>query len=88
MFKSIMKPILVFSKIIGLINISYTMSFDGLLTLNTNCYYSFLELTRMMVLVICTYNVHKNGFFLYKIILFIQVLDRYHFSENIRKMDD
>jgi len=68
MFKSTLKYILVLSKLIGLINISYTMNSDGLLTHSTDSsfYYSLLELTRMFALVICTYSVHANGIYYIK----------------------
>lgn len=45
-------------------DISYTMNSDGLLTQNIDSsyyYYSFLEFTRMFVLIICTYSIHTNG---------------------------
>lgn len=63
MFKSILKYILVLNKLIGLMKISNTVNSDGLLSRNINSinYYSFLELTRMIILVICSYTVHVNG---------------------------
>lgn len=58
-FKSTLVPVLALGKIFGLINISYILDPDGLLTLNLHStyYYSFLEFTRMIVLLIFTYMV-------------------------------
>lgn len=69
-FKSTFVPILALGKIFGLINISYTFEPGGLLTLNIHSayYYSFLEFTRMIVLLIFTYLVYIEE--LYYVILF------------------
>lgn len=55
-------PVLTLGKIFGLINIAYIHDTDGLLTLNIHStyYYSFLEFTRMFVLIIFTYLVFKE----------------------------
>jgi len=52
----------------GLMNISYTMNSDGLLTqnLDSSLYYSFLEFMRMFVLIICTYSIHTNEIYYIK----------------------
>lgn len=58
-FKATLKTILILSKFLGLINMSYTLQSTGLLLENSNSmYYSFLEFMRMFILLICTYNVH------------------------------
>lgn len=63
-FKTTLKPILTIGKLFGLMNISYTIDSTGLLMRNTNSiYYSFLELTRMIVMIICTYIVRKREFY-------------------------
>jgi len=63
-FKTTLKPILILGKILGLINFSYTLESDGLLIKNINSqYYSFLEILRMLVLIICTCIIHNHGFY-------------------------
>lgn len=66
-FKATLKTILILSKFLGLINMSYTLQSTGLLLENSNStYYSFLEFIRMFILLICTYNVHvmKGHFYI------------------------
>jgi len=59
-----LRPILILCKIIGLINISYYFNSNGLLVKNTNStYYSFIEFTRTVVLMIFTYIIHENLIF-------------------------
>ncbi|XP_026804660.1 uncharacterized protein LOC113548139 [Rhopalosiphum maidis] len=63
-FKTTLGPILSLGKILGLINISHILESDGLLIKNINSqYYTFLEVSRMIVLIICTYIVHTNTFY-------------------------
>jgi len=55
-FHKILRPILILSKCIGLINISYTVESTGLLVQNTNsAFHGILEMARMIVLFLCTY---------------------------------
>ncbi|KAE9544675.1 hypothetical protein AGLY_000217 [Aphis glycines] len=51
----------ILSKLMGLMNISYTMNSD-----DSSLYYSFLEFMRMFVLIICTYSIHTNGIYYIK----------------------
>lgn len=68
-----LRPILFLSKIIGLINISYTMEKSGILVKNTHTtYYTFLEFIRMFVLIACTYVFHDPSFPFLQIILFMK----------------
>jgi len=63
-FKATLKPTLILNKILGLIHFSYILESDGLLIKNINSqYYSFLEIFRALVLIICTYIVHNHGFY-------------------------
>ncbi|XP_060847330.1 uncharacterized protein LOC132926921 [Rhopalosiphum padi] len=56
-FHKILRPILILSKCIGLINISYTVESTGLLVQNTNsAFHGILEMARMIVLFLCTYT--------------------------------
>ncbi|CAH1722100.1 unnamed protein product [Aphis gossypii] len=59
-FKTSLEPILTLGKIFGLINISYTLEPAGLLIWNIHStyYYSLLEYTRMIVLLLFTYLVY------------------------------
>lgn len=51
-------------KCLGIINISYNFGSNGLLVKSTNStYYSFLEITKAVLLVIFTYNIHKKAIF-------------------------
>jgi len=61
-FHTTLRPILFISKCIGLVDISYTVEPSGLLVLNENSIFlAFLEITRMIVLLICTY-IYFNQF--------------------------
>lgn len=60
-FKKTIRPILIMSKLFGLINISYVLEPAGLLVRNTNSYYSFLEISRMCALLISTLLVYHSG---------------------------
>jgi len=66
-FKAILRPILILSKIIGLIHFSYILESDGFLIKNINTqysqYYTFLDFLRMSVLIILTCIVHNHGVF-------------------------
>jgi hypothetical protein len=56
-FKNTLRPILIFSQFLGLINISYTLepTTGLLLRYKDSTIYSLLELVRTCVLVMCTY---------------------------------
>jgi len=55
-FQITSRPIIILSKCIGLIHTSYTMEPTGLLVHNINStFHVFLEITRMMALIIITY---------------------------------
>lgn len=60
-FQTTSRPILILSKCIGLIDISYIVEPTGLLVYNTNstCHV-FLEITRIIVLTICTFIYSKQ----------------------------
>ncbi|XP_022179500.1 uncharacterized protein LOC111040078 [Myzus persicae] len=65
-FKTNLRPILSLGKILGLIDVSYTLEPDGFLIKNINSsYFSLLEILRMIVLLICTYIVHTANAFYY-----------------------
>lgn len=56
-FKPILKPILILAKFLGLINFSYIIKSDGLLIKDTySSYYKFLECTRIILLLMFSYN--------------------------------
>jgi len=51
-----LRSILIMSKCMGLIDISYTVGPDGLLVRDiSSTFYVFLEIARMIVLLVCTY---------------------------------
>lgn len=54
---TLLGPILILSKLVGLINITYTMEQSGFLVKNTvnSTYYSLLEMIHILVLLMCTY---------------------------------
>jgi len=55
-FHITLRPILILSKSIGLIDITYTVEPSGLLAHNKNsAFHAVLEITRMIVLLICTF---------------------------------
>lgn len=55
-FHKTLRPILILSKCVGLIDISYTVKSTGLLVQNINStFHVILEITRMIVLLLCTY---------------------------------
>jgi len=65
-FKKNLLPILILDKILGLTHVSYVLEPDGLLIKNINpSYFSFLEILRMIVLIICSYLVHTAHSFYY-----------------------
>jgi len=66
-----LRPILILCKIIGLINISYYFNSNGLLVKNTDStYYSFIEFTRTVVLMIFSYIIYENLIFSESMILY------------------
>lgn len=68
-----LRPILILSKFIGLINITYTMDKSGFLVKNTHTiYYTFLEFIRMFVLMACTYAFHDPNYPVIQIILIMK----------------
>jgi len=61
-FHITLRPILFLLKCIGIIDISYTMESTGVLVKNINSTFpAFLEIARMIVLLICTY-IYLNQF--------------------------
>jgi len=55
-FKTTLRPILIFSQFLGLINTSYTLQLTGLLVRDPQLsVYSLLELARTCLLLTCTY---------------------------------
>lgn len=63
-FKTTLRPVLILGQVFGLINISYTLEHTGLfMRTKYATYYTFLELMRMLVLIMCTYVVHVRGIF-------------------------
>lgn len=64
-FKITLKPVLIMAKILGFINMSYTLtSTAGLSFLQPGlAYYGFLEYLRIAVLLIGTYTVHIRGIY-------------------------
>lgn len=63
-FKTTLRPILVIEKLIGFINLTYTLESNGLLIRKVNLtYYTCLEITRIFVLLMCTYKVYIRGYF-------------------------
>lgn len=63
-FKVTLMPILMLGKLLGFMHFSYTFKSSEILIQYTNStYYSFLESTRMCVLLIGTYIAQSKGFF-------------------------
>lgn len=61
-FERTLKTILIVAKLFGFINIAYVMERTGLLIRdNSTSYYSFLEILRMVVLLVCTYKYYDNS---------------------------
>jgi len=84
-FKTTLKPILILGKIAGLINFSYILESDGLLIKNINSQYSFLEILRILVLIIFTYIVHTHGYYYindFRLVKFWAVVIAGRLSEN------
>ncbi|KAF0705716.1 Uncharacterized protein FWK35_00035322 [Aphis craccivora] len=80
-FRSTLRPILLLSKCIGLIDISCTMDSTGLLVHNVkSLFHIFFEITRLIVLLMLTYIYiyqHRSK------ILTIQVITLLRFWTNI-----
>jgi len=68
-FHRTLKTILILSKCIGLIDISYTMDSTGQLVHNVNSlFHIFFEITRLIVLLMFSYlYINKNGSIIRKI---------------------
>jgi len=86
-FKTTLEPILTLGKIIGLINISYTLEPTGILIWNMHStyYYSFLECTRMIVLLMWTYFCYKDELYYiiyYRLVKFWIVIIAARLSET------
>lgn len=61
-FKIHLRPIIFASKIVGIINLSYTLeSTTGYLIRCTNSTYYFLEITQIFMFLMCTYYCHKRS---------------------------
>jgi len=61
-FTKTLRPIIILDKILGLTHISYNWGSDGLLIKNIeSSYLSFLEMLRMIVLIISTYIVRATN---------------------------
>jgi len=59
-----LRPILILCKFLGIINTSYCLESNGLLTKNKNStYYSIFEFTKIILLMIFTYYIHKGLIF-------------------------
>jgi len=69
-YKISLRNILYLCKFIGIINMSYVLDSDGLLIQSTDIIYKCLEFTRMIILLIFTFYIHRNNFFIHKIYLF------------------
>jgi len=71
-FHITLRPILFLLKCMGIVNITYTMESTGLLVQNVNStILTFLEIARMIVLLICTYiylNQYESEFHVLQII--------------------
>lgn len=92
-FQITLRPILILSKCISLINISYSMEPIGLIVRNMNSkLYSFLEIVRMFVLLTSTYLYWHQFNPVIHIIQIIDIryiiLDYYHHSQTINNMDN
>lgn len=62
-FERTFKPIFIVAKLFGFINIAYVVERNGLLIRDSSTiYYSFLEILRMVVLLVCTYIYYDNSF--------------------------
>ncbi|KAF0734115.1 Gustatory receptor, partial [Aphis craccivora] len=85
-FKITLEPILTLCKIIGLMNISYTLEPTGLLIWNMDSTsYSLLECTRMIVLLILTYFSYKDELYYviyYRVVRFWIVIIAARLSER------
>lgn len=64
-FELTTRPILCLSKLIGVIQLSYTFDSTGLLVQDANSdIYFILELIKLFVLIICTYEIIEEEVFL------------------------
>jgi len=68
-YKITLKKILYLCKCIGILNMSYILEPDGLLVQSTDTLYKCLEFTRMILLIIFTYYIYSNTYFLQRIYL-------------------
>jgi len=69
-FKTTLRPILIFSQFLGLINTSYTLQPTGLLVWDPQLsVYSLLELVRTCLLLACTYILYR-----WQLFTFIEIL--------------
>ncbi|XP_029341150.1 uncharacterized protein LOC115033179 [Acyrthosiphon pisum] len=75
-FHITLRPILFLMKCMGIIDISYTMESTGVLVKNINSTFpAFLEISRMIVLLICTYiylSQYEPEFYVLQIIKILQ----------------
>lgn len=64
-FELTFRPILIISKLFGLIDISYTFGPSGLLVkdVNNSTYYFIVESIRLFVLITCTYLINTENTF-------------------------
>lgn len=63
-YKRTLRPILILSKLFGLINFCYTLESTGLLIQYSNAIHlKFLEWMRMIFLLICTYILYHKEFY-------------------------
>jgi len=69
-YKISLKNILNLCKIIGIINMSYILDSDGLIIQSTETIYKFLEISRMIMLIIFTYSLYKNDLYFEEMYLF------------------
>lgn len=87
-----LRPILMLSKSIGLIDISYTVGSTGLLVRNKNSrFQKILEIVRMVVLFTLTYLYWPNfnsTIHILQVIDIIKFLDDHHRSQTINNMDN
>lgn len=78
-YKITLRTILYLYKFVGIINMSYVLESDGLLTYSINTIHKYLKFTRMIMFIIFTYFLNINVIFIERIYLFVQIMV-HHYS--------
>jgi len=69
-YKKNLNVILYLCKFIGIINMSYVLQYDGVLIQSTDIVYKCLEILRMIMLILFSYNLYRNTDFVHVLHVF------------------